>query len=160
MIQRADEKLSADLGVNLLRDDRICLEKDSKLVIVSYEDCTEWAAAGEDTLTFKAGNAPVSEKQKILASRKLPVCYKPEAFQGEIPQKIGGIPLMGVEADPADSLRDELKGGNASNSTLMTLMMHDLKEGDIESAKTCFDILKTRLPASEFLKQISARFEK
>ncbi|MDM8522199.1 hypothetical protein QUF80_02410 [Desulfococcaceae bacterium HSG8] len=160
-IQRGEQKIAADLAMNVFVSDKVSIEKDSEITIISYDDCMEWVLKGADQITFRAGKKkPLSEKHEISAARKLPVCYKPDAFQGVVSQKIGGIPLMGVEEDPVACLREEAEKGSASNSALMILIMHDLKQGERESALVYFEALKARLPESGFVKDMAASFAK
>lgn len=59
-----------------------------------------------------------------------------------------------------ESLRKEFEDGKASNSTLITLILHDLEKGDKERAKTYLTELEKKMsPESEILKSLSVRIE-
>ena len=158
-IERDQKSMPADLGLNLISGDNISIDDGANIVIVSYSDCMEWAFTGADKITIESGKNPQSMTGKVEPVRKLPVCYSPEDFKEGEYDVMGGIALRGLPKDPLGSLRDEFKKGNAPNSTLMTLIIHDLRGGKIEQAKPYYETLKKRMPESEFVKKISKRFE-
>lgn len=153
-IQRGRETVPPDLGLNVSSGDTITLGEGSSIVIVSYSDCSEWVLKGPDRITIRgeliAGKRP---------TRQLPVCYSPEEFKEGDAHVIGGFVLRGQPGDPLASLRDEFERGEASNSTLMTLIMSDLSSGEAERARPYFEALRSRMPGSEFVKTIAKKFE-
>jgi hypothetical protein len=154
-IQRDGRNIPADLGLNILSDDTLNLSKNSSAVIVTYADCKEWILKGPDKIRVKSGEGPKSSSREIAPSRQLPVCYGPEEFKEGGSYVIGGFVLRGEPRDPLASLRKDFQNGKASNSTLMTLIMHDLRSGKTERAKQYFKVLNERAPESEFVKEIS-----
>jgi hypothetical protein len=159
-IHRDGNPINADFGMNIFSGDIIELNKGSDAVIVSYADCQEWTLKGPDKVMIKTDEGPESGSGMVAPSRQLPVCYGPEEFKEDGSDVIGGLVLRGQPKDPLAALREEFKGGTASNSTLMTLIMHDLKNGKIERARPYFDTLKVRAPESEFINNIARRFKK
>lgn len=160
VIIRGDGKVKADLGTGLNSGDIIELEEQSSLAIVSYESCREWLLTGSDRITIDHVRGPVSGKSRLNPSRTLPVCYSPEEYQDENLPVIGGFVLRGEPKDPVAGLRKEFEQGKASNTVLMTLIMHDLSRGEQERARPYYLQLKERIPDSSFVKSIAPRFER
>jgi hypothetical protein len=158
-VKRDGQNMPADLGLNIFSGDTIVLGKNAGAVIVSYEDCQEWVIKGPDNVRIKINEGLISDSHKLAPSRQLPVCYGHEEFKEGVPDVTGGLVLRGQPKDLLASLREEYRNGNASNSTLMTLIMHDLKNGKKEQAKQYFNVLKKRAPESGFIKEISKMFE-
>lgn len=152
------KKSPVDLGTNLSIGDEISLNKDSSLVVVSYEDCLEWKINGPNKIKVSA--AIHKDKKKVTILRQLPVCYSPSEMNTSDSQSIGGFVLRGMPVDPLEQLRNEFKSGKASNSTLMTLIMHDVNNKEINKAKPYYSELKQRMPNSSFIKEIKKYFVK
>jgi len=55
-------------------------------------------------------------------------------------------------------LRREFDEGTATNSTLMTLIMHDIRNGATDRARPCFEALRKRAPDSPFVRRMSVHF--
>ncbi len=154
---RGEKHISVEVGLNLIRGDIIEIEKEGLVVIVSYEECQEWQLMGPDTINIAASGV-ASTSNKVSPRRQLPVCYSLDEFDNNESDVIGGITLRGIPKDPLASLRKEFKYGKASNSTLITIIMHDLKNGNIEKARPYFETLSQRLPGSKIVKAFSDKF--
>jgi len=151
-------RIHADLGQNIFSGDSITLDNNALLVFVSYESCEEWQFNGPERINIHHDQGPVSKKHKFKPSRILPVCYSPEEFREEPSSIIGGFVLRGRPADPVAELRQEFLKGDASNTILMTLIMHDLSHGNVKRATPYYNELKKRIPHSSFVKGINPRF--
>ena len=156
-IQREKSYVKADLGVEVKPGDIIKIEKGANIVLVSYLECNEWSVNGPDTVTIKNDGLD-TQRTKVIPTRQLPVCYGPEEFKTGDDDVMGGFVLRGAPKDPLASLRQEFASGKASSSTLMTLIMHDLKRGNADKARSYYEELKKRSPDSSFVKKITPRF--
>lgn len=154
---RGENTAPAEIGMNLIRGDAVDMPEGSSVVIVSYSDCNEWQITGPDTVRI-TDEGLVSKSDKKVPQRQLPVCYSLTEFDSETPDVAGGIILRGIPKDPLAHLREEFKKGEASNSTLITLIMHDLKNSRVEKARPYFEALKARLPDSKIVNALSGKF--
>ncbi len=154
---RGGKQISVEVGLNLVQGDIIEIKKEGLVVIVSYVECKEWQLKGPDTINIVAEGV-VSTLNKVSPRRQLPVCYSLDEFDTNESDGIGGITLRGIPKDPLAFLREEFKHGKASNSTLITIIMHDLKNGNIEKARPCLETLRERLPGSKIVKALSEKF--
>jgi len=157
-INRWENKIAAELGSTIISKDIITLAKGSTFVIVSYDDCQEWILTGPDNITIRAGKIK-SEWGSISSERQLPICYSMEDIKDDSSDIIGGFVLRGAPKDPLVPLREEFNSGKASNSTIITLIMHDLHNGHMEQTEQYFNVLRSRAPESEFVKALSNRLE-
>ena len=158
-IHRGGQVLAADLGMTVSVNDRITLGPGAKAVIVSFADCFEWNLTGPDKITISTDNEIVSKTCKLEPTRRLPVCYKTEKLMAGESKVAGGLILRGGDS-LINKLRKEFEAGRASNSTLMTLIMHDLKNNQPEEARPYFEALKKRAPKSLFVKKVARFFGK
>lgn len=150
------KKNLADMGAVLFAGDELLLQKGSLAMIVSFADCQEWSVKGPGKLIISGGKIE-GQDNLIAAAKKLPLCYSPTSMKGAESHEMGGFLLRGE--DPTAKLREEFQSGKAGNSTLMTLIMHDLKNGNAGKARPCFDELKKRIPESPFIKSIARHFQ-
>lgn len=156
-ILRGADTVPAEIGESVAVGDRIEAGPKAILVLVSYARCQEWVLEGKNTFTVNEKAGPQPGEGKITPYREIPVCYNPDDFQDAASQKIGGYVLRGT--DPVASLRKEFDAGNAPNSTLITLTLHDLKKGNVEKARPYFNELKGRVPDSSIVKKLAPRFK-
>jgi hypothetical protein len=155
-IERSGKTLAADLGQTIMVEDRIKVTKGAKATIVSYMDCTEWIAEGPGTVQITWENPQAQNGAQLQQGRELPVCYSQEELNIADSGTIGGLVLRGAASDPVKNLRDEFQRGRASNSSLVTLIMHDMANGHRDQAKIYLDTLRKREPGSAFVKQMDA----
>jgi hypothetical protein len=111
------------------------------------------------TIVNITAKGPVSKSVNLSSQRQLPVCYSLDEFVTSDSDVIGGFVLRGIPKDPLASLREEFEQGKASNSTLVTLIIHDLKNGSIEKARLYYDTLQQRVPESKIVKVLSEKFQ-
>lgn len=159
-ILRGNENFSGDLGANVFSGDTIRVGQNSKIVIISYGDCLEWSLTGSESFSVKTGSGITIKDNNIEPVRQLPVCYSPKDFEGSDSFSPCGFVLRGDPTGSVDLLRKEFESGNVSSSTLLTLLMHELSNGNKESAKPYFDSLKKQEPESGFVQKIANEFEK
>ena len=158
-ILRGENTIYADFGMNLQDGDEVAPETDASITLVTYVDCREWVVNGPQRATLSGATVVAITGQKIKAQRQLPVCYSPSATKSGKSGVIGGLVLRGAPKDPVKELRDEFVAGSASNATLMTLIMNDLKNGKKETAKAYFKELYKRVPESQFVKGLVGELE-
>lgn len=157
-LQRPDKPPVKPLAGDTLMDgDRLKLNKDSELFIVSFDDCVEYHLTGNIEITIawileKQGNGSVTE------IRQLPACYRPEdinpADSGSV---LGGVILRSHTDDSMDPLRQEAGQGQLSNSALITLLIYELNYGKTDTTMDYFNLLKQREPESSLVKIIEKR---
>ena len=131
----------------------------AKMSLVTYIDCNEWSLSGPGSFKVSQSQTIVSEACEMKPSRNLPVCYEPELMEVDKHNTMGAFVMRGAQNDPVAALRNEYQNGNASNSTLMTLIMHDLNSGKKEQAKPYYQELKSRAPNSPFIKSVARWLE-
>ncbi len=160
-VERNDKSAPAEVGNNLHIKDTLIVNKGASMTAVSYDDCCEWVVRGparvkiDSDETFEIQSAKCDWLKKV---RELPVCYSHEEFnKGEL-SVIGGVILRKSDVDPAALLRKEFKMGKASNAALITLIMHDLLNGQIEKARPYYNALKKRNPGTVFLQGLEKKF--
>jgi hypothetical protein len=144
-IQRQSNNVKISFGSGVLQDDKIVLDKDAKIVMVAYENCSEWNISGPGDITIN--KVPTGSNLSVVSSRKLPICYVPGDFHGTDSKTMGGLQLRGGTF--ITNLRNEFKKGNSSNSDLLTIILYDLKKGNKEKAKPYFEKLKKRVPQDQ-----------
>ena len=159
-IRRGTKSLPASVGGNLAVGDSLIGGKNTKVTIVSYDQCFEWTIKGPGTTELKYGNV-LSNGKKLRHDRRLPVCYSVSAVSTKAGNQMGGIVLRGAgPQDPVVDLREEFINGTASNSTILTLMMHDLNSGNIEKSRPYYNELKNRIPDAEIITRLETVFAK
>ena len=158
VVHRGAENFPADLGRTVLVGDRFELSDTSRLTIVSFQDCREWLLTGPSEATTRWTRIEGSGLQQPEPGRRLPVCYSQQELEVEDPGVLGGLVLRGIPEDPVAGLRREFDSGQAPNSTLVTLIMHDLANDDPDRAKPYMQELQRRAPNSAFVKRLSGLF--
>ena len=159
VVRISNEKQSSiDLGTNLSVGDEIFLKESAELILVSYENCTEWSLIGPNHITLKTGEFLAKDNGKVAYLRKLPVCFNPVKIDDAKSLFMGGITLRGKEVDPLKELRKEFETGKAGNSTLITLMIYGIKSKNIEKTRPYFDELNKRRPGSPFIEECAKYF--
>ncbi|MDH4182823.1 MAG: hypothetical protein OEV92_01250 [Nitrospinota bacterium] len=157
-ILRKGVSAPADLGKSISFDDVFKLGAGAKLAVVTYIDCNQWMMAGPGEFKVNSSQAIEAANGKLAPAKKMPVCYEPDSITAESTNTIGAFVLRGGAKDPVADLRAEFENGNASLSTLMTLVMYDLQNGRKDSARPYFEELSKRAPESQFVKRISGIF--
>jgi len=157
-ILRDQQELAGDLGESVSVGDRLVLAKNSRATIISYLDCREIIMSGPLEVEVTWDKLKTRHTGRLSAGRKMPVCYSHEELNSTDSGVIGGLVLRGAATDPAAALRAEFDKGQASNSTLMTLVMHDLANGDTERARPYFNELRKFSPNSAFVAKVAAHF--
>ena len=90
----------------------------------------------------------------------LPVCYRSQDIQSsESKGVLEGVILRGQFDSSIIRLRKEIRQGNISNSTLITLIIDDLNHGINTRAKEYLGLLKQGESDSKLVKKIEAIFE-
>jgi hypothetical protein len=161
-----DKKVPDDLlFYNLSVGDELVIAKDSNLTVISYKDCWEWLIEGPAEIKISMVRIDVVKgaEDTIKALRKLPICFNPNEIEGLESEHGGGLYFRGstrnTAIDPTESLRKEFATGEASNSTLITLIISDIRDNNIEEGRKYFEELKKRRPNSPFIKGITKYFE-
>jgi hypothetical protein len=155
-VKRGGKSLPADIGSDIFSSDTVNLKQGEFIVIVSYKDCREWEISGPADINV-TDEGPAVKGRNLTTLRRLPTCYSMEEFSGADSDVVGGLVFR--RSDPMASLREEFDSGKATNSTLITLVMHALYNGDSEQARVYFDALKKRVPGSVLIKRLSKNFK-
>ncbi len=150
-VRRDGVSAPADLGQTLFIGDRIRLGQDARAVVVSFTRCDELILQGPVQAAADWGGLTASDPEQPAEGRRLPVCYSQEELNVAASGVIGGLVLRGAPKDPVLGLREEFKQGQAGNTSLMTLIMHDIANGNPERAAPYFEALKQRAPESAFI---------
>lgn len=158
-LHRQGKSISSEVGQTLFVNDTLRLEASSSLVLVSYELCEEWIIDGPATLTITEDEITADKDPQPEPGRQLPVCYSLEDMATTESDTLGALVLRGSPDDPVRKLRHEFKSGAATNSTLMALILHDLKNGAAAQATPYFKELQKRAPGSAFIKKIEPSFQ-
>ncbi len=158
-LNRQGKKIKAEIGQTLFAGDSIRLDKGSSLVLVSYELCEEWIIDGPLTLTFTEYDIIADKDPQPEPGRQLPVCYSLDEMSTTDSDTLGALVLRGSPDDPVRKLRMEFNNGQASNSTLMALILHEIKNGSTAQAEPFFQELKKRAPDSAFIKKMEHAFQ-
>jgi hypothetical protein len=159
VIERAGAQMPADFGMAVELGDNILLDDGASATVVSYMDCQELMLNGPARAAADGEQLSVTPPSRLQAGRILPVCYGEEELNISDADIIGGVVLRGAPRDPVHSLRTEFSQGKASTSTLMTLLMHDLANGNTEKARPYFDALRSKAPDSAFLARVAPVFQ-
>lgn len=158
-VLRNGERILLDIGHALFVGDEILIAQGSTLIAVTYDDCIEWRWDSEGTVSVE-GEGFVEKGHASTPFRELPVCYIPDSYGKTDSNIIGGFVLRGGPSDPVVALRTEFASGEASNSTLVTLVLHEIDKGNKEQAEKYFEELQRRHPDNEFVKVLKRKFEK
>lgn len=159
-ILRGNKTLKGDLGDLVEVGDRLILEKKSRATIISYLDCSEIIMTGALEVEVTWEKLKTKNKKQLTKGRKMPVCYSHDELNTSDSGVIGGLVLRGVDSDPTRGLRIEFDKGLASNSILITLIMHDLANGEPEKALPYFKALRNYSPNSAFIAKVTPYFAK
>ena len=153
MLQRNSESIPLEFGESIYEGDILQLAEKTEMILISYIDCQEWELQGplEVTVTWELTKKGKGSMKPI---KELPVCYSHEEISNDDSGTIGGLVLRGTPKDPVQQLRQEFIDGKASNTTLITLILHDLKEGNKKGSKIYLNALKQRSPNSAFIKKM------
>ncbi len=145
------------LGTNISVNNELLLGKNARITLVTHENCAEILVTGAAHIKFSIDQINVLQggKDTLAVLRELPACYIPIKMQST--NAIGGLTLRG-NFDPVWKLRKEFQNGVANNSTLITLISHDLDQNKAERARPYFILLKSKMPESPFIKSIENRF--
>ena len=139
-VLRNGKNMPLDIGHALFVGDEILLAQGATLIAVTYEDCAEWRWAGGETISVESEGFQ-SKGHEFDPSRELPMCYHPDSYEKTDSNVIGGFVLRGSPSDPLAPLRKEFAEGNASNSSLIALVLHEIEKGNMEQAKKYFDAI-------------------
>lgn len=137
---------------------KISIPDNSLAIITVFDSCQEWELNGNgEYLASKKGLLKFAGQVPVL-TRQLPVCFDPEEF-ADAGSLIGGLPSRSMSRkDPMTPLWQEAATGNASNTTLMILVMNGVKHRTIARVRPYFEILKQRIPNSPFIMQMRRYF--
>lgn len=155
-LSRGNERIAASIGLDIASGDSMTVKDGAWVELVSTGTCQVWELKGARRYTFTGREITGSPKgDKIPPSLRLSVCFNPAGFSLGKAQRIGGIIERGGSAE------DELsKIGSKSNAALINLIiLHGLKEKDIEKARPYYEALKQRAPGSEFVASVAKIFE-
>lgn len=178
--ERAGKTTFLDIGAAVAPKDKIHISKGGSATIVEYATCQEWFAAGAGNFIVDEGKIVAVKGASLKMGKKLPVCYKPGEIKGTASHSMGGIALFakeskGVASESAGTeefastsrteaeaamqpLREEYQRGNASNATVIALMMYELNANRMVAAKPYYDDLKKRAPKSQVVRELAERF--
>ncbi len=153
VIVRQGEEIAGDLGDTLFVDDQLIVAAKARVTVVTYLDCQEFHLSGpaEVRITWEGFQTASQSQSNLISGRNLPVCYSQEDLRFSDSQMVGGLVLRGAANDPVAALRQEFAHGEASISTLMTLIMHDLANGELERASHYLEALHSRVPGTPFV---------
>jgi hypothetical protein len=146
------------LGQTLFVGDRLTLEPQATLGVVSYSSCDELVLTGPAQAQVEAAGLRASDGSAVKVARRLPVCYSQEELNASDSGVIGGLVLRGAPKDPVFELRQEFAAGKASTSSLMTLIMHDVTNGNAAQARPYYQALQQQAPDSRFVQDMRPHF--
>lgn len=149
-INRAGKNIGADFGQDLKVGDIINAGEGSMMIIVAYESCEEWKVTGPEQVLIETPSNIISLSGQLSPARRLPVCYKPEAFAYSGPNVMGGTLLRSGEGEGPDVAKiDQIRqNADLSNSELMSLLMFDLQNGDKDKALEYYNMLISKNPGA------------
>ena len=158
LIQRNGTEIPVDLGQAVFVGDRFALPDATRVTVVAFQDCREWLLAGPVEATTRWTRIEAFGPSQPKRGRRLPVCYSQQELEVEDPGVVGGLILRGAPEDPVAGLRREFESGRASNSTLVTLIMHDLANDQPDRARPYLAELERRVPGSPFVESLAKLF--
>lgn len=150
-INREGETIAADFGQELQVGDILNAEEGSMMIVVAYESCEEWKLTGPEQVLVETNSNLISLSGPLSPARRLPVCYKPEAFAYGGPNVMGGTLLRSTEGEAVDvdKVNQIRQNAELTNSELMSLLMFDLQNGDKEKAVEYYEMLMSRNPSAQ-----------
>lgn len=157
-VEHQGRQAVASLGQTLFVGDRLILEAGGSLGVVSYGSCDELVLNGPAQAQVGAAGLTSSQGGPAKLARRLPVCYSQEELNAGDSGVIGGLVLRGAPKDPVYDLRREFATGKATNSSLMTLVMHDVSNGQAAQARPYFQALTRLAPDSQFVREMRRHF--
>lgn len=149
-VNREGKNINADFGQDLRVGDILNAGEGSMMIIVAYESCEEWKVTGPEQALIETKSNIISLSGQLSPARRLPVCYKPEAFAYSGPNVMGGTLLRSGEGEGPDVAKiDQIRqNADLSNSELMSLLMFDLQNGDKEKALEYYEMLMSKNPGA------------
>jgi hypothetical protein len=171
-------KKALDLGRNVMVGDTISVSAKGHIVIVEYKGCFEWKITGPAEVKVSDTSPEIAKGSagKVEKGRKMPACYKPNDVKTASTHEQGALVLMTKEesnempsgptpdaelsatseSEPEGitQMRKDFKAGKTDVPSLISLIMHDLKKNDKDSARVYYAELKKKAPASAFVKQL------
>jgi hypothetical protein len=150
-----DAKTAAELGSVLKSGDKLILDANSKLTIISFADCEEMLAYGKDEIIIDKYKAHSQRFGDLKPIRRLPVCYNPQDFDAQDSGTIGGYFMRGPD-NAMSELQNEADQGDMS--ALIALVLHDIKNKQSALARPYFERLKQKYPNSKWVKNLERHF--
>jgi len=157
-VEQQGKSGALNLGQTLFVGDRLSLDAQAKLVVVAFTSCDELQLTGPAQALVEPMGLTATQGAAAKIVRRLPVCYSQEELNASDSGVIGGLVLRGVPKDPVFELRQEFASGKASLPSLMTLIMHDVSNGNAAQAKPYYEALKQQAPDSRFVQEMSRYF--
>lgn len=157
-VRHEGQSAPADFGQTIYIGDNIRLGANARVLVVSYTRCDELILQGPVEAEADWTGLTADQPEQPQKGRRLPVCYSQEELNVASSGVIGGLVLRGAPSDPVLGLREEFKQGQASNVSLMTLIMHDVANGNPERAAPYYQTLKDRMPESAFITSMAKYF--
>ncbi len=157
-VQQQGKSQPMTLGQTLFVGDQVTLEANSTLVVVAYSTCDELGVTGPAQVKVEPMGLSGGKGMAAKQLRRLPVCYSPEELNASDSGVIGGLVLRGAPKDPVFDLRQDFAAGRATTPSLMTLIMHDVSNGNAAQAAPYFQALKQQAPNSRFVQDMSRYF--
>jgi hypothetical protein len=179
---RNGKQTALDVGNPILAKDILQIPKSGTATLVAYSNCLEWLVSGSGEIMVENDKITAVKGASVKAGKKLTVCYKPGNIKGAGSHSMGAVSLFSKESnkpfpepagsqgleqasittgsDPViDSLKQEFRDGKASNSTVISLIMHELNADRVGLAKPYYVELKKRAPESSVVKDMAPSFE-
>lgn len=140
-----------DVGTELIVGDTIEISANGQVVFVSYKECEEVSVAGAGEVSIAGVEDIQTQQGQTWQIRQLPVCYQPESFSYSGPNITSGILLRGVSGNVQTEqevarMRDSAANSSISNSELVSLMVYDIRNDNLDTARTYYKQLKQRNP--------------
>jgi len=165
-LQHGDSSSELQFGDTLVEGDVLTIPDQARVVVVYFDRCSEWVLNKPDAVEILAPGPRSRKSGSLKPARKLPICDRPEEFKHLGSQVIGGVVMrglppqdIGVADDPAvASLRREAERDGASTTAILSLMLHDLKKQNLESAERYYVRLKRRHPEAGLVKEFAHYF--
>jgi hypothetical protein len=147
-----------ELGAALTPGDRLTLDADGRIVIVMLADCEEFSIRGKDEILIEKTRVRSRRSGYLKPDRRLPVCYNSEDFDAPDSGVIGGFVMRGDLANSLADMRAEASKASADTTTLITLILHDIRNNQASQARPYYDELKKRRPDSAWVRKLEKQF--
>lgn len=148
----------AELGAALTPGDRLSVEANGKVVVVMLADCEEFSIRGKDEILIEKTKIRSQRSGYLKPDRRLPVCYNAEDFDAPDSGVIGGFVMRGDAANSLADMRGEAGRSAADTTTLITLILHDIRNDQAAQARPYYDELKKRRADSAWVKKLEKHF--